>query len=152
MWVKMYCRVNFLSYFFFFAVTVNKEPSSSTSLIVGLCLGVLALVSCVVIGLLRYRRSRRAKEVNLSDIYMTYRCHTNVSKHYRWPYLKIIFTWACLAARLRRPWKVGIRIMMCQSAKHPCEESLGKIKAKDVELFRKGSVHELYRLKAWISF
>ena len=152
MWVKMYCRVDFLSYFFFFAVTVNKEPSSSTSLIVGLCLGVLALVSCVVIGLLRYRRSRRAKEVNLSDIYMTYRCHTNVSKHYRWPYLKIIFTWACLAARLRRPWKVGIRIMMCQSAKHPCEESLGKIKAKDVELFRKGSVHELYRLKAWISF
>ena len=64
----MYCRVDFLSYFFFFAVTVNKEPSSSTSLIVGLCLGVLALVSCVVIGLLRYRRSRRAKEVNLSDI------------------------------------------------------------------------------------
>ena len=29
-----------------------------------------------------------------------------------------------------------------------CEESLGKIDAKDVELFRKGSVHELYRLKA----
>ena len=78
----MYCRVDFLSYVFFFAVTRNKEPSYSTSLIVGLCLGVLALVTCVVIGLLRYRRSRRAKEVNLSDIYMTYRCHTNVSKHY----------------------------------------------------------------------
>ena len=135
-----------------YLLSVNKEPSSSTILIVGLCLGVLALVTCVVIGLLRYRRSRRAEEVNLSDIYMTYKCHTNVSKHYWWPYLKMIFTWACLAARLRRPWKVGIRIMMCQSAKHPCEESLGKIKAKDVELFRKGSVHELYRLKAWISF
>ena len=91
----------------------NEEASSSTSLIVGLCLGVLALVTCVVIGLLRYRRSRRAIEVNLSDIYMTYRCHTNVSKHYCWPYLKIIFTWACLGARLRRPWKVGIRIVTC---------------------------------------
>ena len=60
----------------------NKEPSSSTSLIVGLCLGVLALVTCMVIGLLRYLRSTRAKEVNLSDIYMTYSCHTNVSEHY----------------------------------------------------------------------
>ena len=78
----MYCRVDFLSYVFFFAVIRKNEPSSSTSLIVGLCLGVLSLVTCVVIGLLRYRRSRRAKEVNLSDIYMTYRCHTNVSKHY----------------------------------------------------------------------
>ena len=107
-------RLFIFCFVFFFA-----EPSSSTSLIVGLCLGVLALVTCVVIGLLRYRRSRRAKEVNLNDIYMTYRCHTNVSKHYCWPYLKIIFTWACLAARLRRPWKVGIRIMTCQSAKHP---------------------------------
>ena len=136
----------FISFFFF------AEPSSSTTLIVGLCLGVLALVTCVVIGLLRYRRSRRAKEVNLSDIYMTYRCHTNVSKHYWWPYLKIIFTWACLAARLRRPWKLGIRIVTFQSTKHPCDESLGKINAKDVELFRKGSVHELYRLKAWITF
>ena len=29
-----------------------------------------------------------------------------------------------------------------------CEECLGKINAKDVELFRNGSVHELYRLKA----
>ena len=133
-----------------FFVFVFAEPSSS--LIVGLCLGVLALVTCVVIGLLRYRRSRRAKEVNLSDIYMTYRCHTNVSKHYWWPYLKIIFTWACLAARLRRPWKVGIRIMTCQSAKHPYEESLGKINAKDVELFRKGSVYELYRLKACMDY
>ena len=28
------------------------------------------------------------------------------------------------------------------------EESLGKIKAKDVELIRNGSVHEFYRLKA----
>ena len=127
---------------FFFAVIGKKEPSSSTILIVGLCLGVLALVTCVVIGLLRYRRSRRAIEVNLSDIYMTYGCHTDVSKHYWWPYLKIIFTWACLAARLRRPWKLGIRIVTCQSAKHPFEESLGKINAKDVELFRKGSVHE----------
>ena len=154
MWVKMYCRVDFLSYlmFFFFAVTWTKEPSSSTSLIVGLCLGVLALVTCVVIGLLRYRRSRRAKEVNLSDTYMTYRCHTNVSKHYLWPYLKIIFTWACLAARLRRPWKLGIRIVTCQSATHPREQSLGKINPKDVERFRKGSVHEFYRLKPLITF
>ena len=31
------------------------------------------------------------------------------------------------------------------------EESLGKIKAKDVELIRKGSVHEFYRLKALIT-
>ena len=148
MWVKMYCRVDFLCYVFFFAEPVNKVPSSSTSLIVGLYLAVLVLVTCVVIGLLRYRRSRRAKEVNLSDIYMTYRCHTNVSKHYWWPYLKVIFTWACLAARLRRPWKLGIRIVMFQSTKHPCEESLGKINAKDVELFRK----EFYRLKALITF
>ena len=29
-----------------------------------------------------------------------------------------------------------------------CEESLGKIDAKDVEIFRKGSVHKFYRLKA----
>ena len=153
MWVKMYCRVDFLSYvFFFFAVTRIKVLSYSTGLIVGLCLGVLVLVTCVVIGLLRYRRSRRAKEVNLSDIYMTYRCHTNVSKHYWWPYLKIIFTWACLAARLRRPWKLGIRIVTFQSTKHPCDESLGKINAKDVELFRKGSVHEFYRWKALITF
>ena len=156
MWVKMYCRVDFLSYvFFFFAETLkyqSKVPSSSTSLIVGLCLGVLALVTCVVIGLLRYRRSRSAEEVNLSDTYMTYKCHTNVSKHYWWPYLKIIFTWACLAARLRRPWKLGIRIVTFQSTKHPCDESLGKINAKDVELFRKGSVHEFYRWKALITF
>ena len=148
MWVKMYCRVDFLCYVFFFAEPVNKVPSSSTSLIVGLYLAVLVLVTCVVIGLLRYRRSRRAKEVNLSDIYMTYRCHTNVSKHYWWPYLKVIFTWACLAARLRRPWKLGIRIVMFQSTKHPCDESLGKINAKDVEPFRK----EFYRLKALITF
>ena len=36
----------------------------------------------------------------------------------------------------------------------PCmfrEESLGKIKAKDVELIRNGSVHEFYRLKALIT-
>ena len=136
---------------FFFAVkgtsyllSGNKEPSSSTILIVGLCLGVLALVTCVVIGLLRYRRSRRAKEVNLSDIYMTYRCHTDVSKHYWWPYLKIIFTWACLAARLRRPWKLGIRIVTCQSAKHPCEESLGKINAKDVTWVQRHNPLSLY--------
>ena len=32
-----------------------------------------------------------------------------------------------------------------------CEECLGKINAKDVELFRNGSVHELYRLKALIT-
>ena len=31
-------------------------------------------------------------------------------------------------------------------------ESLGKIKAKDVELFRKGPVHEFYRLKVLITF
>ena len=61
----------FLFFLFFLAVPEDKEPSSSSSLIVGLCLGVLTLVTCVVIGLLRYRRSRRAKEVNLSDIYMT---------------------------------------------------------------------------------
>ena len=152
MWVKMYCRVDFLSYVFFFTVTGNEVPSSSTSLIVGLCIGVLVLVTCVVIGLLRYRRSRRAKEVNLSDIYMTYRCHTNVSKHYSWPYLKIIFTWACLAARLRRPWKLEIRIVTFQSTKRPCDESLGKINAKDVELFQEGSVHEFYRWKALITF
>ena len=72
----------FILCFFFFAGTGNKEPSSRTILIVGLCLGVLALVTCVVLGLLRYRRSRRTEEVNLSDIYMTYRCQTNVSKHY----------------------------------------------------------------------
>ena len=124
-------RVFILS-FFFLAVTGNKDPSSSTSFIIGSCLGVLSLVTCVVIGLFRYRRSRRGKEVNLSDIYMTYRSHTNVSKHYWWPYLKIIFTWACLAARLWRPWKLGIRIVTCQSAKYPREEGLGKINAKHV--------------------
>jgi len=31
------------------------------------------------------------------------------------------------------------------------EESFGEINAKDVELFRNGSVHEFYRLKALIS-
>ena len=31
-----------------------------------------------------------------------------------------------------------------------CEESLGKINVKDVELFRNGSVHEFRRLKALI--
>ena len=32
-----------------------------------------------------------------------------------------------------------------------CEESLGKINVKDVELFRNGSVHEFCRLKALIT-
>jgi len=32
-----------------------------------------------------------------------------------------------------------------------CEECLGKINAKDVELFQNGSVQELYRLKALIA-
>ena len=32
-----------------------------------------------------------------------------------------------------------------------CEECLGKINVKDVELFRNGSIHELYRLKALIT-
>ena len=32
-----------------------------------------------------------------------------------------------------------------------CEESLGKINAKDFELFRNGCVHEFYRLKALIT-
>ena len=32
-----------------------------------------------------------------------------------------------------------------------CEESLGKINVKDVELFRNGSVHESCRLKALIT-
>ena len=32
-----------------------------------------------------------------------------------------------------------------------CEESLEKIKAKDDELIRNGSVHEFYRLKALIT-
>ena len=61
------------------------------------------------------------------------------------------FYLSLLSSETPETMEMGIRIMMCQSAKHPCEESLGKIKAKDVELFRKGSVHELYRLKAWIS-
>ena len=32
-----------------------------------------------------------------------------------------------------------------------CEESLGNINAKDIELFRNGSVREFYRLKALIA-
>ena len=32
-----------------------------------------------------------------------------------------------------------------------CEESLGNIYAKDIELFRNGSVREFYRLKALIT-
>ena len=32
-----------------------------------------------------------------------------------------------------------------------CEESLGKIEAKDVELFLNGSVQEFFRLKALIT-
>ena len=32
-----------------------------------------------------------------------------------------------------------------------CEEGLGKINAKDVQLFQNGSVHEFYRLKALIT-
>ena len=32
-----------------------------------------------------------------------------------------------------------------------CEESLGNINAKDVELFRNGSVREFYRFKALIT-
>ena len=32
-----------------------------------------------------------------------------------------------------------------------CEESLGKINKCDLELFRNGSVHEFYRLKALIT-
>ena len=47
---------------------------------------------------------------------------------------------------------IGIRIATCHllSQRHTlfCEVRLGKIDAKDVELFRKGSVHEFYRLKA----
>ena len=41
-------------------------------------------------------------------------------------------------------WKLGIRIATC-------EESLGKIDAKDVEFLRNGSVHEFYRSKALIT-
>ena len=32
-----------------------------------------------------------------------------------------------------------------------CEESLGKINAKVIELFHNGSFHEFYRLKAFIT-
>ena len=32
-----------------------------------------------------------------------------------------------------------------------CEESLGKINAKDVEIFRNGAVNEFYRLNALIT-
>ena len=32
-----------------------------------------------------------------------------------------------------------------------CEKILGKVYGKDVELFRNGSVHEFYRLKALIT-
>ena len=42
------------------------------------------------------------------------------------------------------PWKLGIRIATC-------EESLGKIDAKDVEFFRNGSVHKFYLSKALIT-
>ena len=49
---------------------------------------------------------------------------------------------------LRRPWEVGISMAAWQK---PCIESLEKIKAKDAEPFRNGSVHEFYRLKALIT-
>ena len=50
--------------------------------------------------------------------------------------------------------KIGIMVQVFLTQRHALfgAESLRKIDAKDVELFRKGSVREFYRLKALISF
>ena len=52
----------------------------------------------------------------------------------------------CFVVCVRRPWRLKIRIATQRRALF-CEETLGKIDAKDIELFRNGLSHEFYRLK-----
>ena len=53
--------------------------------------------------------------------------------------------WLLSQASLRRPRKLGIRIVAWPKPRLFCEESLG------LELFRNGSVNEFYRLKTLIT-
>ena len=73
----------------FFAVLSTDKGHKGTSrpfnvgLAVGLCLGILSLVTCPVIGTLWYKKSRRSEKVNV---------YAN-RKHEILPYFKLIFTW-----------------------------------------------------------
>ena len=57
----------------------------------------------------------------------------------------------CARRSLRRPWKLGLRMVEWSKPRMFCEQSLRKIKFKGSELFRNVSVHEFYRLKALIT-
>ena len=73
----------------FFAVLSTDKGHKGTSrpfnvgLAVGLCLGILSLVTCPVIGTLWYKKSRRSEKVNV---------YAN-RKHEILPYFQLIFTW-----------------------------------------------------------
>ena len=64
----------------------------NVGLAVGLCFGILSLVTCAVIGTLWYKKSRRSKKVN---VYAFHTCLYNKSnrKHEILPYFKLVFTW-----------------------------------------------------------
>ena len=72
----------------------NIKPSSpfNVGLTVGLCLGILSLVTCAVIERLWYKTSRRSKKVNVYAFH-TCLCNKNNRKHEILPYFKLIFTW-----------------------------------------------------------
>ena len=70
----------------------DKGTSSpfNVGLAVGLCLGILSLVTCAVIGTLWYKKSRR--EVSVYAFH-TCLCNKNNRKLEILPYFKLIFTW-----------------------------------------------------------
>ena len=71
--LKTKCRRKFFKVDFLFSVpTKVKKTSSSVNvgLAVGLCFGILVLITCLIVGKLWYRRSRHAKKVNLYAVYM----------------------------------------------------------------------------------
>ena len=80
----------------FFAVLSTDKGHKETSrpfnvgLAVGLCLGILSLVTCPVIGTLWYKKSRRSKKVNAFHTCLN---NKNNRKHEILPYFKLIFTW-----------------------------------------------------------
>ena len=70
----------------------DKGTSSpfNVGLAVGLCLGILSLVTCAVIGTLWYKKSRRSKKVNVYAFH-TCLCNKNNRKHEILPYFKPYF-------------------------------------------------------------
>ena len=58
---------------FLFSVPTKVKKTSSwvnVGLAVGICFGILILITCLIVGKLWYRRSRHGKKVNLYVVYM----------------------------------------------------------------------------------